>query len=208
LVCSSSRLAFSNRSDRTFPPWGRQTEHNRAAARATTLLAHRGCVCRTAAHGPAYVRLNAADCANDNAPSADRIVCRGRAGERVAPPRVSISDSRQPTEGDFEAAVIGGPATSQGGISIRIASFRSSRRTWPAHCLLCQFGLARLVSAGRRADAPRLGTPPPGAISPDFHAPIGGCTQLPRNTFQCRFTSETGHEAARWLQRSVREHVG
>ena len=35
---------------------------------------------------------------HDNAPSADRIVCRGRAGEQVAPPRGSVSDGRQPTE--------------------------------------------------------------------------------------------------------------
>jgi len=94
---------------------------------------------------------------HDNAPSADRIVCRGRAGEQVAPPRGSVSDGRQPTEREIQAAAVGGPATSQGGIWIRIASSRSSRRTWPAHCLFCQFGLARLVSAGRRADAARLG---------------------------------------------------
>ena len=135
-----------------------------AARPPWTRLPHRG-------SWPAHVRLNAADCANDNAPSADRIVCRGRAGERVAPPRVSISDSRQPTEREVEAAVIGGPATSQGGISIRIASFRSSRRTWPAHCLLCQFGLARLVSAGRRADAPRLGRPLQGPLVPTSTGP-------------------------------------
>jgi hypothetical protein len=44
----------------------------RGGARVSTLLTHRGCVCRTAAHGPAYLRLNAAGCADDNAPSTDR----------------------------------------------------------------------------------------------------------------------------------------
>jgi hypothetical protein len=60
-----------------------------------------------------------------NAPSADRIVCRGRAGERVAPPRASVSDNRQPTERE-EAAAEGDPATSQGRVWIRIA--------WSDHC--------------------------------------------------------------------------
>jgi hypothetical protein len=50
------------------------------------------------------------------------------------PPRASVSDGRQPTERE-EAAAVGGPATSQGGVWIRIASSRSSRRTRPAHCL-------------------------------------------------------------------------
>jgi hypothetical protein len=65
---------------------------------------------------------------HDSAPSADRIVCRGRAGEHIAPPRASVSDGRQPTERE-EAAAVDGPATSQGGGGIRIASSRSSRRT-------------------------------------------------------------------------------
>jgi len=103
---------------------------------------------------------------HDNAPSADRIVCRGRAGEQVAPPRGSVSDGRQPTERDIQAAAVGGPVTSQGGVWIRLASSRSSRRTWPAHCLLCQFGLVRLVSAGRRADAARLGRLREGPLGP------------------------------------------
>jgi hypothetical protein len=72
---------------------------------------------------------------NDNAPPADRIVCRGRAGEQIAPPRASVSENRQPTERDIEAAAGGGPATSQGGIWIRIASSRSHRQSWPAHFL-------------------------------------------------------------------------
>src|SRR5512132_3219681 len=59
---------------------------------------------------------------NDNAPSADRILCRGRAGEQVAPPRASVLDGRQPTEREVKAAAGGGPATSQGGVWIRIAS--------------------------------------------------------------------------------------
>jgi hypothetical protein len=83
---------------------------------------------------------------NNNAPSADRIVCRGRAGEGVAPPRASVSDSRQPTERE-EAAAVGGPATSQGGVWIRIASsgradvpgqrtVSSASLAWRAVCLL------------------------------------------------------------------------
>jgi len=84
---------------------------------------------------------------NDNAPSADRIVCRGRAGEHIAPPRASVSDSRQPTEWEIEAAATGGPATSQGGVWIRIASsgradepgqrtVSSASLAWRALCLL------------------------------------------------------------------------
>jgi hypothetical protein len=190
LVCLSSRLAFSSptgptgpsrhgTADRAHP--GRRPRGGRPSAYAARPPWMR---CRTAAHGPAYVRLNAAGCANDNAPSADRIVCRGRAGEWVAPPRVSVSDSRQPTKREVEAAVIGGPATSQSGLSIRIASSQSNRRTWPAHCLLCQFGLARLVSAGRRADAPRSGRPPPGAISPDLHRTLSSSAERSRGVTQ------------------------
>jgi hypothetical protein len=107
-----------------------------------------------------------------NAPSADQIVCRGRVGERVAPPRGTVSDGRQPTERDIQAAAVGGPAASQGGVWIRIASSRSSRRTWPAHCLSCQFGLARLVSAGRRADAARLGRRREGPLGPTSAGPL------------------------------------
>src|SRR5512133_4209428 len=82
-----------------------------------------------------------------------------------------VSDGRQPTEREVEAAAVGGPATSQGGIRIRLASSRSSRRTWPAHCLVCQFGLAGLVSAGRRADAARLGGLREGPLGPTSAGP-------------------------------------
>jgi hypothetical protein len=115
------------------------------------------------------IRLRVAERANNNAPSADRIVCRGRAGN--AAPRASVLDGRQPTEREVEAAATGGPATRQGSVSIRIASSRSNRRTWPAHCLLCQFGLARLVSAGRRADAATLGHPRKGPLGPTSRGP-------------------------------------
>jgi hypothetical protein len=84
---------------------------------------------------------------HDNAPSADRNLCRGRAGEGVAPPRASVLDGRQPTEREVEAAAGGGPATSQGGVWIRIASSGRAdvpgQRTvscaslaWRAVCLL------------------------------------------------------------------------
>jgi hypothetical protein len=117
------------------------------------------------------VRLGVAGRTDDNTPSADRIVCHGRAGERVAPPPASVSDRRQPTEREVEAAAIGGSATRQGGVWIRIASSRSNRRTWPAHCLLCQFGLARLVSAGRYADAARSGCLGQGPLVPTSTGP-------------------------------------
>jgi hypothetical protein len=48
---------------------------------------------------------------------------------------------------------------------------RSSRRTWPAHCLFCQVGLARLVSAGRRADAASLGRRREGPLGPTWAGP-------------------------------------
>jgi hypothetical protein len=46
---------------------------------------------------------------------------------------------------------------------------------WPAHCLVCQFGLAGLVSAGRRARCCQVGTPPGGAIGPNFGGTLGRC---------------------------------
>jgi hypothetical protein len=94
--------------------------------------------------------LGGVEAGNDNAPSADRILCRGRAGEAVAAATRVRLGWCQPTERE-EAAAVGGPATSQDGVWIRLASSRSSRRTWPAHGLVCQFGLAGRVSAGRRA---------------------------------------------------------
>jgi hypothetical protein len=105
------------------------------------------------------VRLGVAERANDNAPSADRIVSHGEAGERVAPPGASVSDSRQPTEREVEAAAIGGLATWSGGVSIRIPSSRSNRRTWPAHSLPASLAWRALCLL---ADAPMLegGTPP------------------------------------------------
>src|SRR5512132_1879306 len=48
---------------------------------------------------------------------------------------------------------------------------RSRRRTWPADCLCCQFGLAGLVSAGRRADAARLGGLREGPLGPTSAGP-------------------------------------
>ena len=117
------------------------------------------------------IRLRVAERANDNAPSADRIVCHCRAGKCRAATSVRILDGRQPTEREVEAAAMGGPATKQGGVSIRIASSRSNRRTWPAHCLRCQFGLACLVSAGRRADAATLGRPRQGSLVPTSAGP-------------------------------------
>ena len=79
-------------------------------------------------------------------------------------------DGRQPTEREAAAAV-GGPATSQDGVWIRLASFRSSDEPGPAHGLLCQFGLAGLVSAGRRTEAARLGRFREGPLGPTSVGP-------------------------------------
>jgi len=135
-------------------------------ASATSPTTAYGCCCTAASGGR---RTAPQDCEaaphawprrarTRNAPSADRISCRGRAGKCRAATSVRILDGRQPTEREVEAAAMGGPATKQGGVSIRIASSRSNRRTWPAHCLRCQFGLACLVSAGRREDAATSGS--------------------------------------------------
>jgi hypothetical protein len=122
-------------------------------------------------------RLAVSSPVHDNAPSADRIVCRGRAGERVAPPRASVSDGRQPTEREAAAAV-GGPATGQGGVWIRIASSRSSRRTrasalsvvpvWPGGPCVCW--------PTRRCC--QVGTVPGGAIGPNFCGTLGRCRSV------------------------------
>jgi hypothetical protein len=96
-----------------------------------------------------------------NAPSADWIVCRGRVGEGVAPPRGSVSDGRQPTEREIQAAAVGGPAASQGGVWIRIASSGRSdepgQRTvslaslaWRALCLLADTPMLPGWDAGGR----------------------------------------------------------
>jgi hypothetical protein len=91
--------------------------------------------------------LGGGEAGNDNAPSAARILCRGRAGEAVAAATRVLLDGRQPTEREAEAAAVGGPATSQGGVWIRIASSGCAdvpgQRTvsvaslaWRAWCLL------------------------------------------------------------------------
>jgi hypothetical protein len=125
---------------------------------------------------------------NDNAPSADRILCRGRAGERVAPPRASVSDGRQPTEREVEAAVVGGLPTSQGRVWIRIAS--SGRADEPGQRTVssCQFGLAGLVSAGRRADAARLGGLRQGPLGPTSAGPSAAAAQAWRRQPQVETT--------------------
>ena len=120
-----------------------------------------------------------------NAPSADRIVCRGRAGERVAPPRASVSDGRQSTERDIKAAAAGGPATSQGGIWIRIASSgradepgqpRSPVPVWPGGPCVCW--------PTRRCC--QLGTPPGRAIGPNFGGTLGRCRTVLRSATQAK----------------------
>ena len=125
-------------------------------------------------------RLGVAERANDNAPSADQIVSPGRAGERIAPPRASVSDSRQPTKREVEAAAIGGLATRSGGVSIRIASSRSNRRTWPAHSLPASLAWRALCLL---ADAQMLqgGTPPGRANGPNFCATLGRCRRRPES---------------------------
>jgi hypothetical protein len=110
-------------------------------------------------------RLGVAERANDNAPSADQIVSPGRAGERIAPPRASVSDSRQPTKREVEAAAIGGLATRSGGVSIRIASSRSNRRTWPAHSLPASLAWRACVCWPTRRCC-RVGRRPVGPMGP------------------------------------------
>ncbi len=159
-------------------------------ASATSPTTAYGCCCTAASGGR---RTAPQDCEaaphawprrarTRNAPSADRIVCRGRAGERVAPPRASVSDSRQPTEREVEAAAVGGPATSQGGVWIRIASsgradgpgqrtVSSASLAWRALCLL--------------ADAKML---PPREANDRGH-----WAQLPRDLGRCRRRLESGN---------------
>jgi hypothetical protein len=115
--------------------------------------------------------LGGVEAGNDNAPSADRILCRGRAGEAVAAATRVRLGWCQPTEREAEAAAVGGPATSQGGVWIRIASSGRADVPGPADCLCCQFGLAGRVSAGRRADAARLGRFREGPLGPTSAGP-------------------------------------
>ena len=87
-------------------------------------------------------------------------------------------DGRQPTEREAAAAV-GGPATSQGGVWIRLASSRSSRRTrasalslvpvWPGGPCGC-WPTPRCFQVGRS-----LG----GAIGPNFGGTLGRCRTVP-----------------------------
>ena len=115
-----------------------------------------------------------------NAPSADRIVCRGRVGECVAPPRASVSDGRQPTERDIKAAAAGGPATSQGGIWIRIAS--SGRADEPGQPTVSCARLAwRALVCWPTRRCCQLGTPPGVAIGPNFGGTLGRCRTVLRS---------------------------
>ena len=55
-----------------------------------------------------------------------------------------------------------------------------------SHGLLCQFGLAGLVSAGRRADAASLGHLRGGAIGPNFGGTLGRCRTVLRSATQAK----------------------
>jgi hypothetical protein len=136
----------------------------------------------------------AASAVRDNAPSADRIVCRGRAGEGVAPPRGSVSDGRQPTERDIEAAAGGGPATSQGGVWIRIASSRSRRRSRPAHGLFLPVWPGGPCVGWPTRRCCQVGTPPVGAIRPDF----GGTSAAAAEGWTAATPSEAPDASGGW----------
>jgi hypothetical protein len=111
---------------------------------------------------------------NDNAPSADRIVCRGRAGEHVAPPRASVSDGRQPTEREsrpprpaarLQAWVGSGSASPPPVEPTNLASALSLLPVWPGAPCVC-WPTRRCCHAG---------TPPVGAIGPNFRGTLGRC---------------------------------
>jgi hypothetical protein len=109
-----------------------------------------------------------------NAPSADRIVCRGRAGEQIAPPRGSVSDGRQPTSGTSR------PPRWVARLQARVGSGSASpppgRADEPGQ---------RTVSLASLAGGPcvcwptrrccQVGTLPGGAIGPNFCGTLGRC---------------------------------
>ena len=86
-----------------------------------------------------------------------------------------LSEGRQPTERDIEAAAVGEPATSQGGIWIRIASFRSSRRTRASARSLLPVWPGAPCACWPTRRCCQVGTPPPGAIGPNFRGTHGCC---------------------------------
>ena len=113
-----------------------------------------------------------------NAPSADRIVCRGRAtsGSRrhECPSWMVVSrrsgESRPPRwAARLQARVGSGSASPPRFEPTVLASPRS----------LSQFGLARLVSAGRRARCCHAEGAPVGAIGPNFGGTLDRCRSVP-----------------------------
>src|SRR5512132_225269 len=116
---------------------------------------------------------------NDNAPSADRILCRGRAGEQVAPPRASVSDGRQPTERGSQGRRWGRPGYKPGwGLDphrlLPVAPTNLGQRT--VSCASLAWRALWLL-----ADVPMLpgcGTSPVGAIGPNFGGTLGRCRSV------------------------------
>jgi hypothetical protein len=119
---------------------------------------------------------------NDNAPSADRIVCRGRAGERVVPPRASsrIAVSRRSRElrpprwaARLQARVGSGSASPPPGRTDSPGQPTVSLPVWPGAPCVC-WPTRRCCQVGRA---------PGEAIRPNFHGTLG----------RCRRRLESGH---------------
>jgi hypothetical protein len=111
---------------------------------------------------------------DDNAPSADRIVCRGRAGEQVAPPRASVwvvVSRRSGNSGPprwaarLQARVGSGSASPPPLEPTNLASARSLVPVWPGGPCGC-WPTCRCCQAW-----PALG----GAIGPNFRGTLGRC---------------------------------
>jgi hypothetical protein len=93
------------------------------------------------------------------------------------PPRASVLDGRQPTEREIKAAAGGGPATSQGGVWIRIASSGRADVPGPAHCLFLPVWPGGPYVCWPTRRCCQVGRPPGGAIGPNFGGTLGrGCT--------------------------------
>jgi hypothetical protein len=113
---------------------------------------------------------------NDNAPSADRILCRGRAasGSRRHEGSSGMVVSRRSRAlrpprraARLQARMGSGSASPPRAEPTVLASPRS----------LSQFGLVRLVAAGRRADAARLGGLREGPLGPTSAGPLAAAAE-------------------------------
>jgi hypothetical protein len=95
-------------------------------------------------------------------------------------------NGRQPTEREVEAAAVGGPATSQGGVWIRIASSRSSRRTPASALSLLPVWPGAPCGCWPTRRCCQVGTAPVGAIGPNFRRTLGRCRRRLESTSQAK----------------------